>query len=650
MVRSFVRHITMGGALAAACLLTVAKPEPARAERAGKAYDFVESIGVVGHISRRKGVLNDAGWAKISDAIGDAGIRYMRTTITNGTGAARANALHYEHGVRFNFGMDSRSLVSGDPQTIPLDPSKIATMIQKTKDAGTEVILSYEGPNEYSSQKKAGNDNWHVELKNYQRQLYNKVKADPQVAGKLVLAPTIWRREVEDYQKLGNIANITDKGNLHKYHSGRMPSYLLDESVQDTKILTPNDRVFVTEYGYTSGVNSQNVWYPITEYSQAKYVGRYLGEFFIHPDVEKSFIYQIIDEKPVSKAPDKAFGLLRNDHSKRPMFFAVKNAIALLDEPDGNFTPGSLDYDLTGDITDVHSFLVQKKNGTFYLVLWQEVESYDRESRTDLYPPDRRLTLNLRTPVTLVRTYMPTGLDIGNPENGRLPRCVVSGVSGCQNGVYPKGQSIDLRVPDELLVIEIQAGDGPPPPPPDEEIVASAGAGPVSGVVPLSVSFTGAATPTGSYTYSWNFGDGAVSNQRNPSHTYSSKGTYNAVLTVRNGTETAQAAVTIYALPQPSQSDTKKPTVPKDLTAELASSKQIDFSWTPSTDNTGVAHYNIFEDDQLIATSAGPSYSFSAKKSKWYDFEISAEDAAGNKSAKSDNLKVYIYRNRLVTR
>ena len=179
--------------------------------------------------------------------------------------------------------------------------------------------------------------------------------------------------------------------------------------------------------------------------------------------MQKAFIYQIIDESPISKAPDKARGLLRNDFSKRPMYFAVKNTIALLDEPDGNFSPGNLNYDLIGDLTDVHSFLVQKKNGTYFLVLWQEVDSYDRDARADLFPPDRPVTLKLNALPTLVRTYMPTGLDIGNPENGRLPRCVVPGVSGCQNGIYPTSQTINLRVlrGQELLDLSLQLGTRP---------------------------------------------------------------------------------------------------------------------------------------------------------------------------------------------
>lgn len=60
-------------------------------------------------------------------------------------------------------------------------------------------------------------------------------------------------------------------------------------------------------------------------------------------------------------------------------------------------------------------------------------------------------------------------------------------------------------------------------------------ANPTSGLTPLTVDFssTGSYDPDGdALTYEWNFGDGAISNQQNPSHDYVVSGSYNAVLTL----------------------------------------------------------------------------------------------------------------------
>jgi subtilisin family serine protease len=56
---------------------------------------------------------------------------------------------------------------------------------------------------------------------------------------------------------------------------------------------------------------------------------------------------------------------------------------------------------------------------------------------------------------------------------------------------------------------------------------------PLSGTASLSVQFTDASTgsPTG---WSWSFGDGGTSTMQNPSHTYTSAGTYTVTLTASN--------------------------------------------------------------------------------------------------------------------
>ncbi|TQS28361.1 carbohydrate-binding protein [Microbispora sp. KK1-11] len=67
--------------------------------------------------------------------------------------------------------------------------------------------------------------------------------------------------------------------------------------------------------------------------------------------------------------------------------------------------------------------------------------------------------------------------------------------------------------------------------------VAKASANKTSGPTPLAVTFSSAGSSDpegGALTYSWAFGDGGTSTQANPAHTYTTKGTYTATLTVRD--------------------------------------------------------------------------------------------------------------------
>jgi len=77
---------------------------------------------------------------------------------------------------------------------------------------------------------------------------------------------------------------------------------------------------------------------------------------------------------------------------------------------------------------------------------------------------------------------------------------------------------------------------------------ATAGANTLSGPPPLAVTFSsaGSSDPEGAtLTYSWNFGDGGTSTLANPSHTYSTLGTYPVTLTVSDGNKTGIASLTV---------------------------------------------------------------------------------------------------------
>ncbi|MBV9257751.1 MAG: PQQ-dependent sugar dehydrogenase [Ktedonobacteraceae bacterium] len=79
--------------------------------------------------------------------------------------------------------------------------------------------------------------------------------------------------------------------------------------------------------------------------------------------------------------------------------------------------------------------------------------------------------------------------------------------------------------------------------------VAAASASPNAGSSPLNVQFSSAGSSDAyglPLTYSWDFGDGSpVSTDANPSHTYTTNGTYTATLTVSNGTQTGTASTKV---------------------------------------------------------------------------------------------------------
>ena len=80
-------------------------------------------------------------------------------------------------------------------------------------------------------------------------------------------------------------------------------------------------------------------------------------------------------------------------------------------------------------------------------------------------------------------------------------------------------------------------------------------ASPTSGFSPLTVQFADQSVGTIG-NWSWNFGDGTTSNQRNPSHTYTDVGSYDVTLNVSgNGSDLLVRAGYIIVRPQPGDFD-----------------------------------------------------------------------------------------------
>ena len=87
-------------------------------------------------------------------------------------------------------------------------------------------------------------------------------------------------------------------------------------------------------------------------------------------------------------------------------------------------------------------------------------------------------------------------------------------------------------------------------------LACTASAVPASGTAPLSVSFSASAQTSGcsgSPSFSWSFGDGAISAEQNPAHTYATAGTYNWSLNVTVEGQSCSKSGTAAVLPPGAQ-------------------------------------------------------------------------------------------------
>lgn len=151
-----------------------------------------------------------------------------------------------------------------------------------------------------------------------------------------------------------------------------------------------------------------------------------------------------------------------------------------------------------------------------------------------------------------------------------------------------------------------------------------------SGFAPLTVAFSasGSSDPDGdAITYAWNFGDGVTASGINKSHTFTTAGSYNATLTVSDGTLSNSKSVTItvseedvavtgVTMSQTSATLADGATLDLNATVAPANATNKSVSWTSS--NTSVATVN--SSGLVSAVSAGSA-------------TITVTTADGNKTA-----------------
>ncbi len=179
----------------------------------------------------------------------------------------------------------------------------------------------------------------------------------------------------------------------------------------------------------------------------------------------------------------------------------------------------------------------------------------------------------------------------------------------------PGAYTVNLTVTDNAgaavhatMIIAVSGGGGGNQPP-QVSITAS----PLSGQVPLTVSFNAdASDPDGQIaSYSWNFGDGQTSSQMSVSHTYQAAGVYTASVTVTDNVgATASASIGINVMaqpPPPPPVDADGDGLPDTFETQLADAfTPFYFVSTGELPGTGLSTFQDREDAQLVMQVFSP--------------------------------------------
>jgi hypothetical protein len=241
------------------------------------------------------------------------------------------------------------------------------------------------------------------------------VDASGVAAGVPVFGPSL--ADYTSYSQVGNLSSKMTQNNLHVYFVGRNPGnsgwggydtqgnsygsipFWLDMANQDA----PNMPVNITETGYVMVPQPQP--YNISLATGASYIPRSLLLTFMH-GVKRTYIYELLDE-----VSSPGYGLIDSNMNPKPAFLALQGLIASLWDEGPSFTPGKLAMSLAGGDSTVKQILFQKRDGSFWLVLWLEQSSWDPVNlvNTPVTPEKVTLKLNTNYVVTNIGTIQTSG-------------------------------------------------------------------------------------------------------------------------------------------------------------------------------------------------------------------------------------------------
>jgi hypothetical protein len=409
-----------------------AEAQSASLAQARQADSFVDSIGVVTHLT-----YTDTNyyldWPAVFYDLQRLGVRHIRDG-------------YYDWGSGAPYFSEHRQLASAGIKTEYVIPYNASTTTAAVESVAQQVgdMEAVEAPNECDVAGYCGTT--------AALGLANMLSSLPTVyaAGKRVEVPVIGPSfaTYTTYSQVGNLASKMTKNNLHVYFGGRNPGtsgwggadakgnnygsipFWLDQANEDA----PGVPVMITETGYMMFPQPQP--YTIPFGTGASYIPRTLLLAFMQ-GVKRTYMYELLDEP--SAAP--GYGLIDGNMNPKPAFTAVQSLINSLSDEGPSFTPGKLAYSLTGGNATLKRVLFQKRDGSFWLVLWLEQSSYDEVNMKEI--PVTAENVNLQVNGNYLVSNIGTIQD-----NGEMN----------WTSANPVGSTEKISVSDAVTIVKIVAG------------------------------------------------------------------------------------------------------------------------------------------------------------------------------------------------
>ncbi len=380
----------------------------AEPERAKSADAFIDMMGVNGHLNFEGSVYMNHFADRILPRAKELGIRHWRDALNPSDTVMNRQFLLGQMGILFNLSVSV------------LDTGDMMATVKRV----LPVLDAVEGPNELDHGFRNGLPaypdhstrvykglSFPAIVPAIQNDIYAAIKGNPATKHlQVVMAGFSFPDNTVDV----GIVSGCDCGNIHSYPDGGPPTYRLDDwYIPRMKANSgPTKPLCATETGYHNSLAPDvSHWIAGTsERAASKYMLRIFFEY-MNRGFHRAFLYEFIDGAPDGASAEGHFGLVHYDGTPKEQFTAVKNLISMLGDMGPDFSPGTLDYTLSGNTTLLNHTLLQKRDGTFYLALWLNVSSYNKNTKTDI-DEKRNIQVTFNTPVNK--------LALGYPRNSAV--------------------------------------------------------------------------------------------------------------------------------------------------------------------------------------------------------------------------------------
>lgn len=358
-----------------------------------RAYDFHHSIAINTHFNYNASAYYD-NYGEVKSLLLELDIRHIRDQIAS---YDAARALIRDLG---DNGIESCLIVTSKNSDGTLKLSGIDNQLSIIKNYG--LLSSLDGimsANEYDLNHPSVETDWAGTQRDYHIELWEQVSTDSAFNGIPLVGPGLAHGNSVD--NLGDLSDYADVGDCHTYHNsngGVCPEDPANNHFINYLNNAPgtygNKPLWISEVGYNDYDDTMNTY--ATYDVQARYLTRSLA-YNYRMGIDRTYLYELVG----------GFGIVRQAGSddsftvskKVKPFNAVKGLIAKIrDTASGasTFTPESVNVEYTDKWSSTYDLLLQKKDGTYMLLLWRGVESIpdgtDRPSNMiTVKLPDRQM-------------------------------------------------------------------------------------------------------------------------------------------------------------------------------------------------------------------------------------------------------------------